>query len=78
MRMLDRARLLSDDIVVAGSSDGFIMPFEKAMTVRNTNEYYCDNRISKIKKSLPKSLKSIYVPKLGLDSFMIEPDEISG
>ncbi|GHN62029.1 hypothetical protein ME807_04360 [Lactobacillus delbrueckii] len=65
--MLDKgASLISDDIVAVRNSDWFLMPFPKAVAVRNTNDFYFQPQLNKLRMAALESLRSIYIPKLGL------------
>lgn len=79
LRMLDKgAKLISDDILVIENSSGRVIPFKKAIAVRNTNEFYYMNKIINLKERSPSSVRSIYIPRLNLDSFLINPEDIEG
>ncbi len=79
LSMLDKgASLISDDIVVIRNSDWYLMPFPKAVAVRNTNDFYFQPQLNKLRMAAPESLRSIYIPKLGLDSYLIHIDSVPG
>lgn len=79
LSMLDKgASLISDDIVAVRNSDWFLMPFPKAVAVRNTNDFYFQPQLNKLRMAAPESLRSIYIPKLGLNSYLIHIDSVPG
>ncbi|MCD5446962.1 hypothetical protein, partial [Lactobacillus delbrueckii] len=53
-------------------------PFPKAVAVRNTNDFYFQPQLNKLRMAAPESLRSIYIPKLGLDSYLIHIDSVPG